>query len=104
MLPHAAVSREQIETLDVSGAAMICISYLDLGGSPSHLHYLMRRLRRQSKNIQILVGIWPNDAEVLGDERVRKVIGADYYTRSLREAVDACVAAAHEKADAVAAA
>ena len=24
-------------------SAMVCISYLDLGGSPSHLHYLMRR-------------------------------------------------------------
>lgn len=103
VLPHAAMSREQIETLDVSGAAMICISYLDLGGSPSHLHYLMRRLRRQTRNIPILVGIWPGDAEVLMDDRLRTVIGADYYTRSLREAVDACVSAAHEKAEAVAA-
>ena len=103
VLPHTTISREQIETLDVSGAAMICISYLDLGGSPSHLHYLMRRLRRQTKDIPILVGIWPGDAEVMMDERLRAVIGADYYTRSLREAVDACVSAAHEKAEAVAA-
>ena len=102
VLPHKAVSRENVDTLDVSGAAMICISYLDLGGSPSHLHYLMRRLRRKTKNIPILVGIWPSDAEALTDTRIKNVIGADYYTRSLREAVDACVSAAHDKASAAA--
>ena len=96
ILPHRVVSRENIDTLDVSGAAMICISYLDLGGSPSHLHYLMRRLRRKTNHIPILVGIWPSDAEALTDDRIRNVIGADYYTRSLHEAVEACVSAAHD--------
>ena len=103
VLPHEAVSRDQVDTLDVSGAAMICISYLELGGSPSHLHYLMRRLRRRTGNIPILVGIWPSEAEVLSDKRLRGVIGADYYTSSLREAVEACVEAAHAKAQSAAA-
>ena len=65
---------------------MICISYLDLGGSPSHLHYLMRRLRRKTRDMPILVGIWPADAEVLRDERVQGGDRGGLLHASLREA------------------
>ena len=73
---------------------MICISYLDISGSPSHLRYLMRRLRHKLPHAAILVGLWPDDDMVLKDERMRAVIGADYYSSSLREALAACISAA----------
>ena len=36
---YSASSRSGIETLDMTGVAMICVSYLDITGSPAHLRY-----------------------------------------------------------------
>jgi methylmalonyl-CoA mutase cobalamin-binding subunit len=92
--PHEASSREAIASLDVSEVTMVCISYLDISGTPSHLRYLIRRMRRKLPHAPILVGLWPSEDEVLKEERVRAIIGADYYVTSLREAVSFCVEAA----------
>ena len=96
VLPHEAASREGIATLDRDGVAIVCISYLELSGSPAHLHYLMRRLKQRLPGVPILVGMWPSGADVLQDGRMRAVIGADHYTTSLHEAVDICVKRSQE--------
>ena len=96
--PHGAASRRGIETLDAAGIAMVCISYLEISGSPTALHYLVRRLRQQIPGARILVGLWPVEASETDDERIRSAVGADGYASSLREAVDACVGAAHAAA------
>ena len=72
---------------------MVCISCLELSGSPSHLRYLLRRLRQHlpSVDVPVLIGFWPDGEEILHDERRRVPVGADYYTSSLRDAVDACL-------------
>ena len=93
--PHLVGSRAAIGALDVSGVAMVCISYLELSGSPSHLRYVIRRLRQRLPNVPILVGFWPDDAEVLKDDRMRAAVQADYYASSLHEAVEACLEAAY---------
>jgi methylmalonyl-CoA mutase cobalamin-binding subunit len=95
-VPHDASSREAIASLDVSKVTMVCISYLDISGAPSHLRYLMRRLKRRLPDTPILVGLWPSDDEVLKEERVRAIIGADYYATSLHEAVNFCVETVHK--------
>jgi predicted PurR-regulated permease PerM len=92
--PYAAASRADIARLETGGVAMVCISYLDIGGSPSHLRYLIRRLRARLPDARILVGLWPAEDKVLADERLQAEIGADYYTTSIREAVNACVSEA----------
>jgi hypothetical protein len=89
---YQAASRDTIASLDVSETAMICVSYLDIRGNPSHLRYLLQRLRRRAPDIPILVGLWPADEEVLKRREIQTALGADYYVTSLREAVDACVA------------
>ena len=94
VVPHDAASRDQISTLDVEGVAMVCVSYLDLSGTPSHLRYLLRRLRRQAPRVRLLVGLWPAEDAVLKDERLQSVLGADFYASSLREAVEDCLKAA----------
>ncbi len=95
LTPYEAASRDQIERLDVTGVAMVCISYLDISGSPAHLRYLMQRLRRKlPKGTPILVGLWPAEEAALTDQVIQKEIGADYFTSSLRDAVDACLKAA----------
>ena len=89
---YQAASRDAIGSLNVSETAMICISYLDIRGNPSHLRYLLRRLRRRAQDMPILVGLWPADEEVLKRGELQAALGADYYVTSLKEAVDACVA------------
>ena len=89
------VARETIATLDIEGAAMACISYLDISGSPAHLRYLIQRLRqRLPPGAPILVGLWPMQDATLKDKAVQQSIGADYFTSSLSEAVTSCVDAA----------
>jgi len=95
LAPHEAVSRDRVETLDVEGVAMVCISYLDISGSPAHLRYLMQRLRRRlPQGTPILVGLWPSEDAALTDETTQSGIGADYFTSSLRDAVNDCLKAA----------
>ena len=99
LVGYAEVSREGIETCDVEGTAMACVSYLDISGSPAHLRYLMRRLRqRLPPGTPILVGLWPSGDAALRDGETKSTIGSDYYTSSLSEAVNACTDAVHKAA------
>ena len=90
-----AVSRGAIASLDMTGVAMVCVSYLEASGSLSTLRYLMRRLRSRAPGAPVLVGLWQADDAVTSDERLRAAVGADHYVISLRDAVEACVAAAY---------
>ncbi len=92
--PHEAASRTGIETLDVEGVAMVCVSYLEISGSPSHLRYLLRRLRARLPGVPIAVGLWPVNDPVLAKADVRATINADHYVKSLREALEVCLTAA----------
>jgi predicted PurR-regulated permease PerM len=96
--PHFTTTRAAIGKMDMGEVAMVCISCLDLSGSSvSHLRYLLRRLRwRLPPDVPILVGLWPDEAEVLHDERLRAAVGADYYATSLHETVEACLQSARK--------
>jgi predicted PurR-regulated permease PerM len=87
---HEAAGRSTIRSLDVTGVAMICLCYLEISGSPSHLRYLLRRLRARMPGVPVLVGIWPTDETALNDDRLRTAIEADYVATSLRDAVMIC--------------
>ena len=89
---HTAVGRETTGSLDVTGVTAICISFLEIGGSPPHLRYLVRRLQARAPGIPILVGLWPTDDAVLTDPQIRTLIGADQYTTTLAGTVTACLA------------
>ena len=94
VLQHQATSRTQIGTLDGNGVAMVCLCFLEIGGTPSHLRYTLRRLRQRLPSARLLVGLWPVDQAILADDRLRAAVGADVYASSLREAVEACLEAA----------
>ncbi|GLS52221.1 ABC transporter permease [Methylobacterium gregans] len=89
--PYETVSRGRIRELDLSGVAMICISYLDITGSPAHLRYLLERLHQRAPGIPILVGLWPVGEKVLTDAALGRQLGADIYVSSLRDGVEACL-------------
>jgi predicted PurR-regulated permease PerM len=103
VLPHEAASRLRISTLEGDGVAMVCLCYLEIGGTPSHLRYLLRRLRQRLPNARLLVGLWPAEQAILTDDRLRAAVGADIYTSSLREAVEACLESARAEIPPVAA-
>ncbi len=90
---HETVSRANIGTLKPNGYAMVCISYLEISGTPSHLRLLIRRVRQRMPNAAILVGLWPAEANVGADEGLRASVGASHYASSLLEAVNACLEA-----------
>jgi predicted PurR-regulated permease PerM len=96
-VPHAVIgSRTAFAALDVQGVAMICLSYVSLTGTPSHLRYTVRRLRGRLPAASVLVGPWPD--EVVGDDRLRAAVGADGYAATLRETVTACLEQARNAA------
>ncbi|MBV8592343.1 MAG: AI-2E family transporter [Acetobacteraceae bacterium] len=93
------VSRAEIASLDVEGVAMVCISYLEVSGAPSHLRYFLRRIRSRAPNAPILVALWGRGEEVRPDSRLAAAIGGDYYASTLREAVELCVQTALRAAE-----
>ncbi len=93
-VPHDAVSRAKIDTLDLREVAMLCVCYIDISGNPAHLRFLLRRLRDRLPNAPLLVGLWPAQDPFLKDRELRRAVGADHYVSTLHEAVEACLAAA----------
>ncbi|MGO4570435.1 AI-2E family transporter [Microvirga sp. 2TAF3] len=90
-VPYEAVSRSGIANLDAKNARMVCLSYLEIAGTPAHLRYLLRRLRKRLPDVPILVGLWPPDDPVLNNQSRQASLGSDYYVSSLREAVICCM-------------
>jgi predicted PurR-regulated permease PerM len=95
LVGYDEVSRNNIGTLETTGIAMVCISYLDISGNPAHLRYLIQRLRqRLPRGTPILVGHWPAEDSTLKDEKIKAAVGADYFTTSLEQVVSSCSQAA----------
>ena len=94
VLAHEAASRSRIGGLDDEGVIMVCLCYLEIGGTPSHLRYMLRRLRQRLPRARLMVGLWPVEQAILTDDRLRAAVGADVYVSSLREAVESCLEAA----------
>jgi predicted PurR-regulated permease PerM len=92
-IPHTFASREMIAQLDLSIVKVITMPYLELTGAPAHVRYLIRRLRQRAPLAVLIAGLWPQDEAVVADTQLQKSIGADRYVASLREAIDAALAA-----------
>ena len=99
-VPFAAVSREAIGGLDVSGVAMVSLCYLDIGTSPSQLRYLVRRIRRIVPQAPVLAGLWVGETAQAGEDRLQAAMDADHYMSSLGEGVNICLALARAAAPA----
>jgi hypothetical protein len=96
---HAAVGRDALERIDYTATRLICLSYLEIGGTPSHLRYLVRRLHREAPHARIMVGLWPEGEAALSDEQIQRALGADLYVGSLGAAVEDALALAGEPVD-----
>jgi hypothetical protein len=90
---HPSVSREMIAQLDLTAMKVIIVCYLELEGAPAHLRYLIRRLRHRAPHATLIAGLWPQSEPVLTEPEAQKALGGDRYVVSLREAIDASLAA-----------
>jgi hypothetical protein len=84
---HDMTSRANIAALEVTGIAVLCVSYLEILGHPPNLRYLLRRLRHRLPQVPLLVGLWPVEDDFLANDEMRRMMGADGYSSSLREMV-----------------
>ncbi|TYL80850.1 AI-2E family transporter [Bradyrhizobium cytisi] len=93
--PSTAASASNIFGLDTANIGMVCVSCLG-SGSPVHLRFLLRRLRRKMPHATLLVGLWGSTKDSENEESLdHEPIGADFYAKSLRKAVELCIEAAH---------
>jgi hypothetical protein len=92
-IPHGAVTRDKIGSLDLTGVSVCVVSYLELAGMPTRVRSLVARLRSRLPSARIVIGLWPEGDAMLRDAKVQQQLGADRYVGSLRAAVDAVVAA-----------
>jgi predicted PurR-regulated permease PerM len=92
-IPHAFASREMIAQVDLSAAKVITVLSLELAEAPAHLRYLIRRLRQRAPHAVLIAGLWPQGEALVTDAQAQKTLGADRYVSSLREAIDASLAA-----------
>jgi len=85
-----AIASTSIFHLETKGVAMVCVSYLD-AGSPAHMRYTIRRLRRRLTGTRVLLGCWMADADSLYQTAKPDVIAV-----TLRDAVRLCLEAARK--------
>lgn len=88
-LGFADVARERIASLDAGGVLMVVVTYLDVGGNPTHLRTLLKRLRDRLPGLPVVVGLWsPGPEPTPGTPADRP--DADRLAATLREAVIHC--------------
>lgn len=90
----------KIETLDTANVAIVCVSFLGIGGSPAHFRYLIYRQRRRLyQGDEISVGLRPTDEAAQRDETACLVIDASRLTESFGGTVTLSVQAAIKAVD-----
>jgi predicted PurR-regulated permease PerM len=78
-----AIATSNISRLETRGVVMVFLSYLD-AGSPAHMRYAVRRLRRKLPQAQIVLGCWVADID---PPQLRDTARSDAVATTLRDAV-----------------
>ena len=71
---------------------MVWLVYMD-AGSPAHMRYSVRRLRRKLPKATIILGCWLKDMDPSKLETLREGAQADLAATSLGEALKLCIEA-----------
>jgi len=82
-----ALSTANIFGLDVTGVALVCLSYLN-SANPAHMRYAVRRLRRKVPGAKIMLAVWMSGEQA---DAALDSVKADAIVVSLREAVRVCI-------------
>jgi hypothetical protein len=97
-VPFAEAASARLARFEPGPAQMACVVSLALDGEPTHLRRLIRRLKGRMPGVPILLGLWLTQDEGQG-RATEQSTGADGRVVSLREAVEAVLAAAERKAE-----
>ena len=87
---HEAASRASIDSLEADDVGIVCIFYLQIDGIPSHLRYLVRRVRARLPHVSIVVGLWAQEDTDKWSAELQSAMGAECYATSLQDVLAAC--------------
>jgi hypothetical protein len=90
LLP-STLSAANLADLDLSDAALVCLSYFDCK-TPARIQYAARRAKSKAPNAKVMLGLWTATDSVL--ETVRVEVGADFAVNTLHEAATIILAEA----------
>jgi len=83
-----AFSMSRISSWDTNGIALVCLCYLE-NATTAHIHYAVRRIRRKTTDVFILVALLGTSAEMGGQE---SSVNTEFVQGSLRATVDKILA------------
>ncbi|RZF25503.1 AI-2E family transporter [Paraburkholderia sp. UYCP14C] len=89
-LPHEAVSRASIDSLEAGDIGIVCILYLQIDGMPSHLRNLVRRIRARLPKVSIVVGLWTPEGTQQWSAQQQDSLEAECSATSLQQMLAAC--------------
>jgi predicted PurR-regulated permease PerM len=95
VVPRDAVSAANLDHLDVAGAQVACVCYLE-PGTFGNARYLVRRLRRRLPKATIIAGFWTLSPEQIEQRHALTDTGADLVVTMLQQAVEQIVVVAKE--------
>ena len=79
-----SLTAAELDKLDLSGAALICVSCLDLR-TPARIQYAARRVRTKAPDAKLMLGLWTaTDEAVLSS--LMQAVNADYAFATFHEA------------------
>src|SRR5271166_4348527 len=79
-----ALTAAQLDKLDLSDAALVCLSCLDLK-TPARIHYAARRIRMKAPHAKLMLGLW-TAADDAALATLKDAVNADYAVRTFHEA------------------
>jgi hypothetical protein len=79
-----ALGATNLAQLDLSAAALVCLSSIELK-TPAHIQHAAQRLRSRAPEAKVVLGVWSAaDTAPLSD--LQKAVNADYVARTFHEA------------------
>ena len=85
-----ALSTQNMSRLEIDGAALACLCFLD-ATSPAHMRYAVRRLRRKLPGAKVILGCFSKELDGTAGENLREGSKADVLATTLRGTVQACL-------------
>ena len=82
--PPSALTAANLAALDLSRAALVCLSYFDLK-SPARAQYAARRIKGKAPHAKLVLGLWTAaDGSIL--ETMKTELNADYAVKDFHTA------------------
>jgi predicted PurR-regulated permease PerM len=90
LLP-STLSAANLANLDLSDAALVCLSYFDCK-TPARIQYAARRAKSKAPEAKLMLGLWTATDAVV--EAIRAEVGADFAVNTLHDAATIILAEA----------